>query len=446
VSIDNCPKMSVADFFSIPDGTRIYNHYFDQCVALANQYNEGVIGGPFISVDSAFEWWSRNDRYDFYTRETTAKRGDICIASGGLYDGVNGHIFVVTRDWDGHTFGTIEQNGGARWVARYNRTMANVDGFLRPVNQSILGAVQSTPAAVPSGSGLGDHIAAEGSDWTYWVPSTADQATVQAGLVLAGYDIPVDGNLTSDASVRAIQLITGKHGFFDLTYFDGRMNKNLCHAILLLAQALGGYSGRMDWQINGYVWAAFDSAVRSTAPAPAPAAVAAPAPAAVIATPVADAPAEPVAADVVRDAKPAVTRDVTRDTKPAVTRDVTRDTKPKKEPIVIARIVAPTASELSTLSEQIDSATNPEEAGSFDLVSLGFWNYAGERVIKTFAMTFASLLTTTGAVVITNPASADVFAQIGWTYIASAAVISAITSLSVALSSFKNIVTLPVKK
>jgi hypothetical protein len=430
MSIDNCPKMSVSEFFNIPDGTRVYNHYYDQCVALVNQYNEGVIGGPFISVDSALEWWSRNDRYDFYTRETTAKRGDICIASGGLYDGVNGHIFVVTRDWDGHTFGTIEQNGGTRWVARYNRTMANVDGFLRPVNQALLGAVQATPAAVPGGSSLGDHVAAEGSDWTYWVPSTADQATVQAGLRLAGYDIPVDGNLTSDASVRAIQLITGKHGFFDLTYFDGRMSKNLCHGILLLAQALGGYSGRMDWQINGYVWAAFDSAVRSTAPAPAP--VAAPKP-----VDIAPGPAVEVAPVIEPVAEPVAV------VEPSPVPLIPVPLTPVKEAPVM---IAPTRAELATLSEQIAASTDPTEAGQFDLVSLGFWNYAGERVIKTFAMTFAALLTTAGAVVITDPASANVFAAIGWAFICSASAISAATSLAVALSSFKNIVTLPVKK
>lgn len=441
MSIDNCPQMSVADFFSIPDGTRVYNHYYDQCVALANQFHEGVIGGPFVQVDSALEWWTSYDGGGLYTRESTAKRGDICIASAGLYDGVNGHIFVVTRDWDGQTFGTIEQNGGARYVARYNRTMANVDGFLRPVNRGLFGAVASAPAAVPAGSGLGDHIAAEGADWTYWVPCTADQMTVQAGLQLAGvYPGPIDGDLSSDASVRAIQLVTGNFGFFDLTYFDGQMSKNLCYGILLLAQQ-GGYSGRMDFQVDGHVWAAFDAQVRATAPAPSVGPVVPPR-AEFMRGPVVvpDAPVVPVAANVAPAVTPTKDQPVTRD----VTRDVTPT--PIKEPIVIARIVAPTAAELSTLSEQISASTDPTEAGQLDLVSLGFWNYAGERVIKTFAMTFASLLTTTGAVVITNPASADVFAQIGWAYIASAAVVAAITSLSVALSSFRNIVTLPVTK
>ena len=85
---------------------------------------------------------------------------------------------------------------------------------------------------------------------------------------------------------------------------------------------------------------------------------------------------------------------------------------------------------------------SPDEAGTYNLVSLGFWNYAGERVIKTFAMTFSSMLTATGAVVVTTPGAANIFSTIGWTYILSVAGISAVTSLAVALSSFKDIVTL----
>jgi hypothetical protein len=189
--------------------------------------------------------------------------GDIFVASAGLYDSSNGHIGVVIRAWNGSSFGTMEQNGGARYVARYDRSMANMDGFLRPINQGAI-AASVTPV-----SSQGDHIAAEGNDWTYWVPSTQDQATVQAGLALAGvYSGAIDGNLVKEESIRAIQLVTGKFGFFDLNYHDGQMNKNLCHGILLMAQAHGGYTGRMDWQIDGHVWAAFDTAIRATAPAP----------------------------------------------------------------------------------------------------------------------------------------------------------------------------------
>jgi hypothetical protein len=268
MAINGTPAMSWGDFLNIPDGTQVLNHSWDQCVALVNLYNEGVLGGGFVQTPNAIGWWDNKNVANVHGFERVASNpqvGDIGIASFGLYDSVNGHIFVVTRAWDGTTFGTMEQNGGARYVARYNRTMANVDGFLRPINQS---AITSAPAAAPVSS-RGDRVAAEGNDWTYWIPSTQDQATVQVGLTLAGtYSGPLDGNLTSDASVRAIKLVAGNFGFFDLRFFDGQMNKNLCHGILLMAQAHGGYTGRMDFQIDGHVWAAFDSAIRATAPAP----------------------------------------------------------------------------------------------------------------------------------------------------------------------------------
>jgi len=87
-----------------------------------------------------------------------------------------------------------------------------------------------------------------------------------------------------------------------------------------------------------------------------------------------------------------------------------------------------------------------DDLSQYDLVSVHFWNYSGERVIKTFAMTFASMLSTTGAVVVTNPSTANVFSEIGWWYILSVSGVSALTSLLVALSSFKNITTLKKKK
>jgi murein DD-endopeptidase MepM/ murein hydrolase activator NlpD len=136
------------------------------------------------------------------------------------------------------------------------------------VDPRTMGVVQFGAAPAAPVAGRGDHIAAEGNDWTYWVPSTNDQRTVQQGLAIAGYPVTLDGNLASDESVRAIKLLCGKFGFFDLRFHDGVMNKNLCHGILLMAQAHGGYDGRMDWQIDGHVWAAFDSAIRATAPAP----------------------------------------------------------------------------------------------------------------------------------------------------------------------------------
>ena len=105
-----------------------------------------------------------------------------------------------------------------------------------------------------------------------------------------------------------------------------------------------------------------------------------------------------------------------------------------------------TEQQIADINNRVTSSEDAAEAGEHDLVSLGFWNYAGERIIKTFAMTASAILTTTGAVVITEPQTANVFASIGWAYLASVAGVSALNSLLVALSSFKNIVTISEKK
>ena len=57
-------------------------------------------------------------------------------------------------------------------------------------------------------------------------------------------------------------------------------------------------------------------------------------------------------------------------------------------------------------------------------------------------MTASGILSTTGVFVIANPDTANVFAEIGWVYIASVAGLSALNSFLVALSNFKDIVTL----
>lgn len=271
MTIFNSPPMSWNEFVNIPNGTTVFNHGASECVALANQYTEGVLGVGFVHVAWARHWIENanvQSVHGFYLVPVSdAREGDIFVGVGGPYDGYYGHIGVVVRGWDGSTFGTMEQNVQGEYVSRHNRGANNILGILRPVNAPV-----STPAyTTPSVGGQGEGIRAEGSDWTYWVPGTADQMTVQARLAERGYySGPIDGELGSDASVRAIKLVCGDYGFFDLNFFDGTMNKNLCHGILLMAQAYGGYSGRMDWQIDGHVWAAFDSAVANVVPVPAP--------------------------------------------------------------------------------------------------------------------------------------------------------------------------------
>jgi len=130
-------------FFAIPNGEQVFNHGADQCVALANEFNEGVIGAPFVGVDSAFQWWTEFSRFPGlvanYTPVTDSPQyGDIFVGRYGIYNSADGHIGVVARSWDGSTFGTMEQNTGSgamRYVWRHDRDMRNILGFLRPINQ-----------------------------------------------------------------------------------------------------------------------------------------------------------------------------------------------------------------------------------------------------------------------------------------------------------------------
>lgn len=146
MTIYDCPAMSWQDFLNIPNGETVFNHGASECVALANLYNEGVLGGGFVQVGAALQWWTNPNVaavHGFTPITSNPQAGDIFIASCGLYDCNFGHIGVVVRSWDGSTFGTMEQNVYGEFVSRHNRTMDNVDGFLRPINQAAI----STPSA-----------------------------------------------------------------------------------------------------------------------------------------------------------------------------------------------------------------------------------------------------------------------------------------------------------
>lgn len=144
-------------------------------------------------------------------------------------------------------------------------------GWVDPASLGPVAFGSAAPAPSPAVGSQGEGIRGQGNGWTYWVPGTNDQMTVQARLAERGlYQGPIDGNLASDASVRAIKLACGNLGYFDLRYWDGAINKNLCYGILLLAQNHGGYSGFNNLFTDGYVWAAFDSGVINAIPLPAP--------------------------------------------------------------------------------------------------------------------------------------------------------------------------------
>ena len=151
MTIYDCPAMSWQDFLNIPNGETVFNHGASECVALANQYNEGVLGGGFVQVGSALQWWTNGNVaavHGFDRIDSNPQVGDIFIASGDLYNLPFGHIGVVVRAWDGSTFGTMEQNVYGEFVSRHDRTMANVDGFLRPQNQAAI----NPPAPVVTGT------------------------------------------------------------------------------------------------------------------------------------------------------------------------------------------------------------------------------------------------------------------------------------------------------
>lgn len=130
--------MSWAQFTAQPNGTRIYNHGYDQCVALANQYHEEVIGGAFVPVASASQWWTNYNSYgqltSKYTQSASPVAGAVVVWRGGIYNAVDGHIGVVTAVNGNGTYNTMEQNAAQRYLGRYTRSMANVLGFLIPRN------------------------------------------------------------------------------------------------------------------------------------------------------------------------------------------------------------------------------------------------------------------------------------------------------------------------
>ncbi|MFA5898140.1 MAG: CHAP domain-containing protein [Hyphomicrobium sp.] len=125
-----------AQVTSIPNGTRIFNYGYDQCVALANHWH-AMLGGSFVPVQSAYQWWSNSyAQVDaIYTRSAVPVAGGLFVARYGIYNAPDGHIGIVTKVHANGTFDTMEQNAGTwRYVGRYTRGMANMLGFLVPRN------------------------------------------------------------------------------------------------------------------------------------------------------------------------------------------------------------------------------------------------------------------------------------------------------------------------
>lgn len=141
MSIDGIVPMTVEEFFAIPSGTHVFNNGADQCVALANLYEAGALQYPLpLGIESAFQWWTEFSSKpplveNFVQIIEEPKRGDIFVGRYGPYQAENGHIGVVERDWNGTSFGTMENgywSDGKSYIKRFDRSMEYILGFLRP--------------------------------------------------------------------------------------------------------------------------------------------------------------------------------------------------------------------------------------------------------------------------------------------------------------------------
>lgn len=316
------------------------------------------------------------------------------------------------------------------WELRDNTNFSDI-GWIDPRDLAIgyFDGSQATLQPVSTVGSQGEGIRGQGNDWTYWVPGTADQQTVQSRLAERGlYGGTIDGDLASDASVRAIKMACGNLGYFDLTYWDGEINKNLCYGILLLAQNHGGYSGFNNLFTDGHVWAAFDSGVANAIAIPTPPAPVTPEP---VVTPTPEPAPEPV---ITPTPSPALTEP--KSISPATNTQ-------EKKPVSLPQVKTVTNGQITDIRQDVYSAKELNEAAEYDLVDIRFWNYAGERVIKSFAYALVAQLAGTGTTVYVVPQTAEVLAQLGPWYVLMIAGNSAIISLGVALSTFRNIVTIP---
>lgn len=139
-TISGIKKMPWRQFSTIDEGTRVFNNGFDQCVAVANLYVQGVLGLPLPNgYDQARDWWEQHDKqpnsYRNFIKSKVPVKGALVVMLGGMYDGVNGHIGVVTHVYPDGRFNTREQNAGVgdkRWMSKHTRDMRDVLGFLVP--------------------------------------------------------------------------------------------------------------------------------------------------------------------------------------------------------------------------------------------------------------------------------------------------------------------------
>jgi hypothetical protein len=369
MTINGFPAMSWQDFLNIPDGETVFNFGASECVALANLYATSVLGCDLttVQIGSAEQWWTTDailDAWGFDRITSNPQVGDIFIGSYGLYNSQFGHIGVVVRAWDGSTFGTMEQNVGREVVSRHDRTMQNIDGFLRTRNQAAIGGSQ--PAATLAGDQrqagpLGVFRRAE--------PNQQSEH--------------LDGDLEAGSVGNFVGWIHGEDRGGNDVWFQG-------------------VSGNWFWSGAFTDAGTHDLAdlnapnAPAVAPAPAPARVVEPVavvePSPVVA-PIEPAPVvEPAA--VVADPAPAVDSVPAVDATPAVS-EIPVPEKPKP-------VLAPIADTTAAFTNIQNQGEIKVKTGIFQtLTNLGFYNDALTRAVNTFAQV-ALAAVGTGAVGITN--------------------------------------------
>lgn len=140
-TISGFPAMTYREFTAIPDGTRVENFGWDQCVALANLYWVSVLQLPLPQgFGIANEWWSRRHEKAEISSNTrftsTPEPGALVVWKTFLGNGA-GHIGVVLSVNGDGSFNTLEQNWSASTRYTWRHVKYNdggVEGFLVPLS------------------------------------------------------------------------------------------------------------------------------------------------------------------------------------------------------------------------------------------------------------------------------------------------------------------------
>lgn len=167
--------MTVQQFFDKYNNQGIdYDGYYgDQCVDLAQQYNQEVVGGPRLT-GNAVDIFTTYPK-DFYDKITNTpdgvpQEGDIMI--WGTSIGQYGHI-AVFKDGDQNQFTSFDQNWPANSVCHFQaHNYSGVLGWLH--------SITATPVQ-PINSGSVDNSGTAGVEFT-------PQTKIPVGIDSHGYD------------------------------------------------------------------------------------------------------------------------------------------------------------------------------------------------------------------------------------------------------------------